>query len=85
MGFRPPGELRTLSQCACVNQTRGRLLDTIGSSLSRSFVSHSQASGTSGMEDHSQNDPARRDQDEVSGMAALNRNALINKLIVTDQ
>ena len=30
----------------------------------------SQPSGTSGMEDHSQNDPTTRDQDEVIGRAA---------------
>ena len=35
----------------------------------------SQSSGTSGMEDHSQNDPATRDQDEVSGRAAAARSS----------
>ena len=35
---------------------------------------------TSGMEDHSQNDPVRGDQDKVSGRAALNRNALTSWL-----
>ena len=52
---------------------RIRLLGTlyaVFSVLKFCLSTMSQPSGTSGMEDHSQNDPARRDQDDVSRRAA---------------
>ena len=68
-----------ICQWACVNQIRDGYSALYAvfavSKFCLSATCMSQPSGTSGMEDHSQNDPARRDQDEVNGGAALNRTA----------